>query len=219
MKTQSAHAHEDRLLDFAYDELPLSEAQAVEQHVQGCSRCAETLQGIRGVRRSMARLPREEAPVEGLDSLLAYAEQSARRAAAGAEPAPRWWRRLMAPALSMAAVSVLGVVVLQVNEESVPTAVTQIAFKSQEGSARLVESPAPAPPAPAASAPAADSFAEADSSGMAVEDEERAPPSKSKYKSAPAMRTGVARGEARRERSKKMALREEPSAVGGAPSS
>ncbi|WNG18416.1 zf-HC2 domain-containing protein [Cystobacter fuscus] len=117
MKTQNAHAHEERLLDFAYDELPLPEAHAVEQHIQGCSRCAETLRGIRGVRRSMARLPQEAAPEAGLDSLLAYAQQSARRAAAGAEPAPRWWRRLMAPALGMAAVSVFGIVVLQVNRD------------------------------------------------------------------------------------------------------
>lgn len=117
MKPQGAHAHEDRLLDFAYGELPPSEAQLVEQHVHGCSRCSEALDGIRGVRTSMSRLPLESAPDAGLESLLAYAQQSARRAAAGPEPAPRWWRRLLAPALSVAALSVFGVVVIQVNRE------------------------------------------------------------------------------------------------------
>ncbi|KFA94712.1 zf-HC2 domain-containing protein [Archangium violaceum] len=117
MKPQGAHAHEDRLLDFAYDELPPSEARLVEQHVQGCSRCSETLADIRGVRTTMSRLPLESAPDAGLESLLAYAQQSARRAAAGPEPAPRWWRRLLAPALSVAALGIFGVVVIQVDRE------------------------------------------------------------------------------------------------------
>ncbi|HYO59723.1 zf-HC2 domain-containing protein [Archangium sp.] len=117
MKTQGAHAHEDRLLDFAYGELPPTEARLVEQHVQGCSRCSEALEGLRGVRTTMSRLPLESAPDAGLESLLAYAQQAARRSAAGPEPAPRWWRRLLAPALGMAALSVFGIVVVQVNRE------------------------------------------------------------------------------------------------------
>jgi hypothetical protein len=147
MKTQNAHAHEDRLLDFAYDELPLTEARAVELHLQGCSRCSETLRGIRGVRRSMARLPQEVEPSAGLDSLLAYAQQSARRAAAGAEPPPRWWRRLMAPALGMAAVSLFGVVVVQVDREvdlspSLQSAVQEPPSRAKESA---VGAAAPAP--------------------------------------------------------------------------
>ena len=117
MKPQGSHAHEDRLLDFAYGELPPSEARVMEQHVQGCSRCSEALDGIRGVRTSMSRLPLHSAPDAGLESLMAYAQQSARRSAAGPEPAPRWWRRLLAPALSMAALGVFGIVVVQVNRE------------------------------------------------------------------------------------------------------
>jgi putative zinc finger protein len=117
MKPQGAHAHEDRLLDFAYGELPPSEAKVVEQHVVGCSRCTEALDGIRGVRTTMSRLSLESAPDTGLESLLAYAQQSARRAAAGPEPAPRWWRRLLAPAMGVAALSIFGVVVVQVNRE------------------------------------------------------------------------------------------------------
>jgi hypothetical protein len=117
MKIQGAHAHEERLLDFAYGELPPTEARLVEQHVQGCSRCSEALDGLRSVRTTMSRLPLESAPDAGLESLLAYAQQAARRSAAGPEPAPRWWRRLLAPALGMAALSVFGVVVVQVNRE------------------------------------------------------------------------------------------------------
>ncbi len=117
MKPQGSHAHEDRLLDFAYGELPPSEARVMEQHVQGCSRCSEALDGIRGVRTSMSRLPLHSAPDAGLESLMAYAQQSARRSAAGPEPTPRWWRRLLAPALSMAALGVFGIVVVQVNRE------------------------------------------------------------------------------------------------------
>jgi hypothetical protein len=117
MKPQGSHAHEDRLLDFAYGELPPSEAQVMEQHVQGCSRCTEALDDIRGVRVTMSRLPLHSAPDSGMESLMAYAQQAARRSAAGPAPAARWWRRLLAPALGMAAVSVFGVVVLQVNRE------------------------------------------------------------------------------------------------------
>ncbi|WP_375772773.1 zf-HC2 domain-containing protein [Archangium gephyra] len=153
MKTQGTHAHEDRLLDFAYDELPPTEARLVEQHVQGCSRCSETLADIRGVRTTMSRLPLESAPDAGLESLLAYAQQSARRAAAGPEPAPRWWRRLLAPALSVAALGVFGVVVVQVNREVdlSPSLVVQNKEAPREKTPRRGEPPelADAAPAPA----------------------------------------------------------------------
>lgn len=160
MKPQGAHAHEDRLLDFAYDELPPSEAQLVEQHVQGCSRCSETLADIRGVRTTMSRLPLESAPDAGLESLLAYAQQSARRAAAGPEPAPRWWRRLLAPALSVAALGVFGVVVIQVNREvDLSPSLAQHKDSPREKTRNRGEQPevaetAAAPAAPAAAMPA-----------------------------------------------------------------
>ncbi|AKJ02676.1 putative zinc finger protein [Archangium gephyra] len=159
MKLQGTHAHEDRLLDFAYDELPPTEARLVEQHVQGCSRCSETLSDIRGVRTTMSRLPLESAPDAGLESLLAYAQQSARRAAAGPEPAPRWWRRLLAPALSVAALGVFGVVVIQVNREvDLSPSLVQQKEAVREKSVRRGEPPevaaAPAPAEPAAPAPA-----------------------------------------------------------------
>ncbi|HYO73124.1 MAG TPA: zf-HC2 domain-containing protein, partial [Archangium sp.] len=156
MKPQGAHAHEDRLLDFAYDELPPTEARLVEQHVQGCSRCSETLADIRGVRTTMSRLPLESAPDAGLESLLAYAQQSARRAAAGPEPAPRWWRRLLAPVLSVAALSVLGVVVIQVNREvDLSPSLAQHKESPREKTRSRGEPPEVAGTAAAPSAPAA----------------------------------------------------------------
>jgi len=162
MKPQGSHAHEDRLLDFAYGELPPSEARVMEQHVQGCSRCSEALDGIRGVRTSMSRLPLHSAPDAGLESLMAYAQQSARRSAAGPEPAPRWWRRLLAPALSMAALGVFGIVVVQVNREVdlSPTLTTKKEAPAERSSrqeavgAKDQAVPMPEPmPEPAAAAP------------------------------------------------------------------
>jgi hypothetical protein len=156
MKPQGAHAHEDRLLDFAYGELPPSEARLVEQHVEGCSRCTEALDGIRGVRTTMSRLSLESAPDAGLESLLAYAQQSARRAAAGPEPAPRWWRRLLAPALGVAAMSVFGVVVVQVNREvDLSPALKQEAAKESSPRGRDKNVTAQAPASPAEPAPTA----------------------------------------------------------------
>jgi hypothetical protein len=117
MKPQGVHTYEERLLDFAYGELTSAEARLVEEHVRGCSHCTEALDGIRGVRTAMSRLPLESAPDTGLDSLLAYAQQSARRAAAGPAPASRWWRRWLVPVVSVATVSVFGVIVLRVDEQ------------------------------------------------------------------------------------------------------
>ncbi|MBN8471253.1 zf-HC2 domain-containing protein [Corallococcus exiguus] len=116
MNAQNAHAHEDRLLDFAYGELPASEAHVLEQHVQGCARCTKALADIRGVRTTMAQLSSEPAPDAGLESLLAYAQQSARRAAAGPEPKPSRWRRFLLPAVGLATVGTFGVLTLTVSE-------------------------------------------------------------------------------------------------------
>jgi hypothetical protein len=153
MKPQGSHAHEDRLLDFAYDELPPTEARQMELHVQGCARCSEALHGIRGVRTTMSRLPLESAPDAGLDSLMAYAQQAARRSAAGPEPAPRWWRRLLAPALGMAAVGVFGVVVVQVNREvdlSPVLSKQEVAQEQRSRGNKDMASPAAPAPAPIA---------------------------------------------------------------------
>ncbi|RKH61692.1 zf-HC2 domain-containing protein [Corallococcus interemptor] len=156
MNAQNAHAHEDRLLDFAYGELPASEAHALEQHVQGCARCTKALADIRGVRTTMAQLSSEPAPDAGLESLLAYAQQSARRAAAGPEPKPSRWRRWLLPAVGLATVSTFGILTLTVSENlklepnlSQKAAPTEaLAAKREETQARLAPSPVAAAPAP-----------------------------------------------------------------------
>jgi hypothetical protein len=73
---------------------------------------------------------------------MAYAQQAARRSAAGPEPAPRWWRRLLAPALSAAALGVFGIVVVQVNRQVdlSPSLTTK-----KEAPAEAVSRPEPVP--------------------------------------------------------------------------
>ncbi len=113
--TQRATHVEDSLLDFAYGELPPAEAAAVQRHLDGCADCRGQLEDIQGVRRVMSAAPQAPAPQAGLDSLLAYAEQTARRAQASPPPKPSWWRRYMAPLTGLCAVAVVGVVAHRVN--------------------------------------------------------------------------------------------------------
>ncbi|RKG55931.1 zf-HC2 domain-containing protein [Corallococcus sp. AB011P] len=155
MNAQNAHAHEDRLLDFAYGELPASEAHALEQHVQGCARCTKALADIRGVRTTMAQLSSEPAPDAGLESLLAYAQQSARRAAAGPEPKPSRWRRFLLPAVGLATVGTFGLLTLTVSENidlapnlSQREAPSPMLAAKQESQTRDKRAPAAMAPAP-----------------------------------------------------------------------
>jgi hypothetical protein len=76
----SPHPDEDRLLELAYGEAPPAEAPALRQHVDGCTRCRDVLQGIAEVRSAVRSVPPEPAPERGLESLLAYGEQAAARA-------------------------------------------------------------------------------------------------------------------------------------------
>lgn len=145
MKPQTLHAHEDRLLDFAYGELPPQEAQAVQSHLEGCTRCSEMLAGISGVRTVMKQLPLEPAPDAGLESLLAYAQQAARNAAAGPTPQPTWWRRWLVPMMGAAAVCAFGVVSVTVNKNLA----LKEEVEAQSAQAKTAEVPAPAsPPSP-----------------------------------------------------------------------
>src|SRR6478735_2425087 len=57
MKPTATHAAEDRLLEYAYGELSPGDAAAVEGHLQGCVKCAGTLDAIRGVRRARPTAP------------------------------------------------------------------------------------------------------------------------------------------------------------------
>ncbi|MBI3182195.1 MAG: zf-HC2 domain-containing protein [Myxococcales bacterium] len=149
MKPQ-VHQFEHKLLEFAYGELPPGEARALEAHLKGCSKCAQSLSAIQGVRQTMARLPEEPAPEVGLDSLLAYAEQAARRASVGPSPRPTWWRRLVWPLAGATAASLLVVLTVQVVE--------RVSLKPQKGDYTVEgaeATAAPAAPAALAQAPAA----------------------------------------------------------------
>ncbi len=112
----AVHQYEDKLLEFAYGELPAHEADAVEAHVLGCARCSQLLSELRSVRTTMAVLTPEPAPAAGLESLLAYAEAQAQRNAQGSEKVPFWKKYLTPLMVAMAAVTV-GVVTVQANKE------------------------------------------------------------------------------------------------------
>ncbi|GHG85504.1 zf-HC2 domain-containing protein [Comamonas sp. JC664] len=151
MKPQNAHAQEDRLLDFAYGELPVAEARLVEAHLEGCARCTQALDEIRGVRATMSQLSVEAAPDAGLESLMAYAQQAARRAAAGPAPKPSRWRRWLLPVVGLASVSTFGIVTFQARSPEL----TQLDLRAAEVEAPwAAKDSAPAPSAPAAPAPA-----------------------------------------------------------------
>jgi hypothetical protein len=112
----AAHQYEDKLLEFAYGELPQHEADAVDAHVRGCSRCAHSLSEIRGVRATMAKLPMESAPDAGLESLLAYAEQAAQRTREAKAP-PSIWKRFLMPLASVMALATVGVIAFRANQD------------------------------------------------------------------------------------------------------
>lgn len=162
MSTTAQHV-EDLLLDFAYGELSAKDAAQVQSHLDGCAQCKASLEEMQGVRKVMSHLPEQSAPSAGLDSLLAYAEQSARRAQAGPEPKPTWWRKFLAPVTGLAAIVAVGVVAHEVTRDA-PTAeavVNQAVFESAKEAERkpvtavapagdaLVQPSAPPPPPPA----------------------------------------------------------------------
>lgn len=162
MKT-AVHQYEDKLLEFAYGELPTPEAQAVEAHVRDCAKCSKALSEIRSVRSTMSALPLEAAPDAGLESLLAYAEQAAARTRAEA-PASRGWRRFLAPLASAMALVVVGVVAWRANQSFDPDPAmmavkAERAEKAAERADELARQGAPGSsyeerPAPVAAAPA-----------------------------------------------------------------
>ncbi|MFY2557739.1 anti-sigma factor family protein [Corallococcus terminator] len=153
MKPQNLHAHEDRLLDFAYGELPSPEAQVVESHLQGCARCTQALDDIRGVRVTMSQLSEESAPDAGLESLLAYAQQSARRVAAGPAPTPSRWRRWLLPVVGLASVGTLGILTINAQSPEL-TRPNLAAAEMQSSKAAPAMAPAPKPVSPPSVAPA-----------------------------------------------------------------
>jgi hypothetical protein len=118
----AVHQYEDKLLEFAYGELSAHEAAAVDAHVKGCPRCADVLAQIQSVRSTMRALPMVPAPDAGLESLLAYAEQTAKRNAEAKKKV--WWRRCLVPLASAAALTVVGVVAWRASQEFNPDPAT-----------------------------------------------------------------------------------------------
>jgi len=162
------HQYEDKLLDFAYGELPANEAAAVDAHVRTCAKCGQALAQIKGVRSVFGPLPMVAAPEAGLDSLLGYAEQHARRNSEKKAPA---WRTWIFGLASAAALIVVGVVAVRASEESPSTAKEIVAKKlrAEEG-----EPGAPAPAVPVADAPrSADPAALAGEAQQNVADNEK----------------------------------------------
>lgn len=148
----SAHAHQDKLLDFAYGELPAEEARRVEQHVQSCAKCNDELGSIRGVRLAFSRLPDEPAPDAGLESLLAYANQKARQNAAGPEPAHAKLRVWLFGLAGVSALGLIGIVGVNMTVQSRAREVAAAEFAATKNRDLQppVAAPAPAPNANAA---------------------------------------------------------------------
>src|SRR5260370_3089238 len=108
MNPESKHI-EEKLVDYAYGELKSDQAKTVEAHLESCPRCADALIAMKRVRQTMSRLPIAPAPVKGLDSLIAYAEQTAHRAQLRQKRRPVWVRWLV-PINGVAALSVVLVI-------------------------------------------------------------------------------------------------------------
>ncbi|MBX5481996.1 MAG: zf-HC2 domain-containing protein [Myxococcaceae bacterium] len=148
MSAPATHV-DDLLLDFAYGELSEREAKAVQAHLSSCAQCQASLDEIQGVRRVMAKLPPAEAPKDGLDSLLAYAEQAARRVQAGPAPKKAWWRALILPLGGVTAAAIFFIVGQKVTkDESLREAAHHAAVAKVSGETADALAPAPPPVAP-----------------------------------------------------------------------
>lgn len=153
MKT-AVHQYEDKLLEFAYGELPAHEAAAVDAHVRGCPRCSEALSQIRSVRSTMSQLPMAPAPDAGLESLLAYAEQTAKRNA-DTKKKDVWWRRYLMPLASVTALMLVGVVAWRASQDFNPDpAMIALDMQKEREKAQAPVAVAPAAPAPTEAAQA-----------------------------------------------------------------
>jgi hypothetical protein len=123
----SANHCEEKLLEFAYGELSPAEANSVEVHLSSCAHCSGALQSIRQVRKVMSQLPLGEPSSAGMDSLLSYAQQAARRGQSGSSRSIGW-KKWLVPTTGLAAAAVVAVVstqVFRVQELSPPRTVIE----------------------------------------------------------------------------------------------
>lgn len=74
---------DDKLLDYLYEELPVAERQAYEQHLAGCARCQGELGSFGGVRRAAQQLELAEPPAAVSAKLMYQAAQLAPRRRGG----------------------------------------------------------------------------------------------------------------------------------------
>lgn len=147
---------EEQLLDFAYGELSDADARAVQAHLSSCAKCNAQLEEIQGVRKVMARLPETDAPADGLQSLLAYADQAARRIQAGPPPKKAWWKSVVYPLAGVAAAATFFVVVKPVYEgRSLDRATRAAALQQASDESALQYAPAAGAVAPASPSPTA----------------------------------------------------------------
>ncbi|MBS2030871.1 MAG: zf-HC2 domain-containing protein [Deltaproteobacteria bacterium] len=152
----------EHLLDYAYGELSGAPLAELEKHLPGCERCQADLAALKGTRRVMASLAPVPAPAGGLDSLLAYAEQQAKRQQKPARP--KWLGWLMG-AVPVAAAVVI-VTTLSLNNTRSPAlkateeapgsvAVARPSAEAEAGEAKdVAKNGAPKPGAPPALAKA-----------------------------------------------------------------
>ncbi|MFT3842950.1 MAG: zf-HC2 domain-containing protein [Myxococcaceae bacterium] len=172
-----SHQYEDKLLEFAYGELPAHEASAIDAHVKTCARCTAALDEIRSVRSAMSALPQVSVSDNGLESLMAYAEQQAKRNAEAAAPVPFFarFRKWVAPLAGVTAVLLVGGVYLKAQEKVDLTpehAALEVAQKKSEADYKA--------PAPVAAPAVADEAKPAEEAAKADQAEKIAAPEKTK---------------------------------------
>ncbi|MGV3624082.1 MAG: anti-sigma factor family protein [Archangium sp.] len=168
----AVHQYEDKLLEFAYGELPQHEADAVDAHVRGCTKCTQALTEIRSVRSAMSTLPMEAAPDAGLESLMAFAEQAAKRNAQTATPVP-FWKKYLTPLVAVMTVVMVGVFGFRSSEafDTSPAAAAADAKLAEKNEKKRDEYPAKAD-VPQAVAPSPEPIAAAQPEAAPIQEEE-----------------------------------------------
>jgi hypothetical protein len=124
--------HQELLLDFAYGELEGAPLQDLERHLPGCAHCQAELAALRSTRRVMGSLGAEPAPDAGLASLLAYAEQQAKRQQAAPAPSRPAWLRWLFTGVPVAAALVL-VLTVTLHQNAAPLAAAEHAQELPPG--------------------------------------------------------------------------------------
>jgi len=155
----------EHLLDYAYGELSGTPLAELEKHLPGCERCQADLAALKGTRRVMATLAPVPAPAGGLESLLAYAEQQAKRQQKPARP--KWLGWLIGAVPVAAAVVIVTSLSIKAQspkqieeEEGMPVAATRTEAAAGEAKNEPAKPVAPAvelakaPDAQPAAAPA-----------------------------------------------------------------